>query len=482
MSERRQLQLLRELEQAENSQDERRQLEILRELEPMMAAPQATAQPAMNPSEQMDQTLEDARRRGAEILENTPKETVALFAARELINNALGLPRAAGTVVADSAAGVQTLAQGAGDAIAGRETTMGEDFAANRATQREQFPASALRALPRLDTEDVAAAGLTARDVLTGEAQDGIAPTFDQHRSELVEKLIQAREAEPKAVAAGQALGDVATIMTIRTPIARARRNRRIADMRDEMTEGAPPLPTVPRFSEAFRQEVDAAVNSTLAQKLKSAGIKVTEAGLEGALLAAANDDDPVTAAAMTAGGQLMGSAFLEIGSDLFGPKGKHLPRFVGAVAGLTVLTQMFKSATPGDRDRILESVEFAADKVTAAIALGALAGLSGAGRINASDFANRWPAFSDALTTVPRGTIQSFLRSAAEVEGESLESAVIWDMVENPDEYSDTAFRRMQRAFDSDGEISVGEVIDDLRIDPDFRARLSFFTGPQQE
>lgn len=388
------------------------------------------------------------------------------FALRQFIDNLLDSPRATGTLLADAVAGVRTAAGTVPRAVTGQPLEFGPRFQEAREDERSRFPASALRGAPIPDTFDVQAAGQALFDGGDGTLSE----RFVQRKDELVEADLQAREQNPLAATAGGMLGDAATLLAGRVPLARAARSRRFASRADRAAdEVADVATTPPRGLEAIRLTADDIVQSKLVRRLRRGGLRIGEATLEGAVIGALNDDDPLTSAAMAAGAQTAGSTLLSITDGLLTKGGRNL---VYGIAGTIAFIQLFKSATPGGRDRILESTESGFNKVAATLALGGLAGASGMGRVGGK-LSDRLPGFADSITSLPRGSVLSLLSEIGEGDADSqLVEDVLMRLAEDPEYFGPAAARRIERALYSDS-ISVTETINDLRANREFRRRL---------
>jgi hypothetical protein len=142
-------------------------------------------------------------------------------------------------------------------------------------------------------------------------------------------------------------------------------------------------------------------------------------------------------AAALAAGGQVAGSLFLEGGRGLLagGPlkAGVKVSLAAGSIAGMW---QLVKSASPGGRDRILESIEHGYDSVALSIMLGAVASVSGAPRYRDTKLAEELPRIVDGLASVPRGVTLSLLTDFANADVTEQErfERVVSSLARDPD------------------------------------------------
>ena len=423
------------------------------------------------------------------------------FAFRNFVDNILNVPNAAGELVggalAGSAAGLQTTNQAIDRLLSGEPTNFVESFRENNAAQRRLEPAATLIGGADTPTSfDLEAAARTAptaiREVLgnvtlgndAGSIQTAIQlarsrqeqgltqrpdfsrvqDEFSENREQALERTLELGESNPLAASTGEVAGDVATLVAGRAPIARAVRNRRLS---------SPSRPSTP-IEPGTKQLLDDIVNSRVIKGLKSGGVKVGEAGLEGAVLAALNDEDPLNSSALAAGSQAAGSLFIQGTEGVFGRGGRNLALTAATTMGFI---QLFKTVTPGGRDRILESSESAFDKIAALIALGGLASITGFGR-SGERLSNQVPIFADAITSIPRGSVLSVLSDLGDDTDGNIE-AVLSKLIEDPDFFGPTASRRLSRALTNE-KVSIAKTIDSLMADRSFRRKLeSLSTNP---
>ena len=422
---------------------------------------------AMQPNMAVD--LSRGRMTQDQIASNTPGPLATGIESgmRRFTDNFLNIIPAAGEMLATGAGAVRTLPGSAARLVTGEDQDFMERLRANAEEERGRFPANMMIAGPSATSNDLEAAAQTAKDVITGNADIPVPDLFEARRGELVDQQIAARGENPASANLGDMAGDAVTLATMRAPAVRGSRNARVA-------AAAAPVKAAP-LSPGVRKQIDQVVNSGIVSGLRRGGLKITEAGLDGALLAAMNDDDPLTNAALAAGAQTIGSGALTAGKGILGGKGRN---FVIALGATTGLIQMFKEATPGNRDRILESGESATRKILASLALGAVAGMVGSGRVR-GDMANNMPVIADAITAIPRGAVISLLSDIATEEeaGERTVETVIGKMAADPDYFGPAAKRRIERAWRSE-KLSVREEIDKLKTDRRFRRRLDALTN----
>ncbi len=115
---------------------------------------------------------------------------------------------------------------------------------------------------------------------------------------------------------------------------------------------------------------------------------------------------------------------------------GPTATRFSIAALSTAGLWQMIKTASPGGRDRILESIETGYDKVTWALILGSLGAFVG-GRGRDSRLAEDIPNLVEAFTTIPRaGALQWLSRMVDAPEEEQAEFEQLLDRLQTDPEY----------------------------------------------
>lgn len=403
--------------------------------------------------------------------------SVPRFAARQLAENALAIPRATGNLIADASALLSTSAETIPRAIAGEDIAFMERLAGARISERDSFPASALINAPIPDTFDVQAGAGTAFDVVTGQS-DNVSETFFKRRNNALASEILAREDAPLAAGLGDFFGDAATLALGRKPVAAAKRNRRftqrLAEMKKPTPQRAPLSESLP-FTEAAKRTIDNITNTKISKAFRQAGLRVAETGVEGAVLAALNDDDPLTHGGLAAGAQAIGAGVLSASEGLLGKGGRNLAI---AAMGTTAVIQAFKSATPGGQDRILESTESAFNKLAAVMALGAVSGIAGLGKQQAGELADLWPTFADSLTSMPRGFALSLIRETFQDENDRLD-LVANALSEDPNFFGSTARRRLERAWTlarkkEDASIINDEIEKLFNTDRAFRRNLN--------
>lgn len=340
--------------------------------------------------------------------ESSAGEAFYVSGFNQLVNNILAAPSATGDLLAGAAAAVE----GAGAKIAGGEF----DFDRRYAEQQQKFPASAIRAIPRPTSQEARAALSSAPALVPGGESPGDA--YRRNLGAIEADEAQLREAHPIASGAGEISGDIATLITGRAPIANLvrRAEQRLVPRAPDMFFAEVPGALEP----GVRRTVDRALKSDASRRLARGAGRSVETGLEAAILEVVKgeDSDPLEAAAFAAGGQVVGSALLEGGRGLLsgGPL-KAGAKISIAAASIAGMWQLGKSATPGGRDRILESIETGYSKVTYGLMLGAAAAMTGAGRGRGGQLAEDLPQVVDAIAAVPRGLSLSVITDIAKMD-----------------------------------------------------------------
>lgn len=387
--------------------------------------------------------------------------------SRTLINNVLATPRAAGDMLAAGAAGIE----GGVSKLFGGEFNFGERFA----EQQGKFPASALRAVPAPKIEDIGAATRALPALMPGGESFGDA--FQANRAETSAEMGTMHAEHPFAIAAGGLAGDAATLATGRLPLAKG-----INKLESKLTAKAPELffgstkamdPGVGRL--ATRVITSPAMKSVA----RGAGRSV-EAGFEAATLDLLKGDDPLETAAYAAGGQMAGSFLLHAGKGLLSGG----PLKAGAKLGLAAfsagsIVQMLKSATPGGKDFILQSLETGYDKVTYGLVLGAVAGLAGGGRLRGGKLAEDLPKLTDAIATIPRGAMISLIEGfvdAPEPQQQQMETILV-KLAEDPEYFGEGSTNRLSLAIENG---TFAKELEVMQQEDDFQKKLFAIKPPE--
>lgn len=308
----------------------------------------------------------------------------------------------------------------------------------------------------RMPTGQEAVAGLQA-------AVPGPQGSIPDRFSAAMQRGQQAVEQNPGISGAGEVAGDVATLLTGRAPFAKSLARPSTATRAQTMEPGV-------------RRAFERVLRSQPMQKLFRGAGRAAETGAEAAILQSLNQGDPLEAALFASAGQMAGSGALELSKGLLsGGVGKAgLKLGVAAFAAGSIL-QLLKEVTPGGRNFLLESVETGYEKVALTLALGAAAGLVGAGRVRGTQFAEDFPKLADALSAVPRGTVLSLVNGALRDETGSTESAME-KLARNPEVFNSSQRRQLERGLNRGDFTSVVERL--ASEDPQFEAILDAPSG----
>lgn len=290
--------------------------------------------------------------------------------------------------------------------------------------------------------------------------------TFAQKRDDILEGYLDRRAAHPIGAGAGDVLGDIATVVSGRAPVVSARRTARLTK--------APVKPQKidPGFRRWSKRKVD-----NIQAWLKDSGLKMAETGLEGATLAALQDEDPLAGAAFGAGSQAVGNIAQGVWDDIPGKR----PTIKLAVGGIAAgaLWQVWKAMTPGGRDRILESEESGYQKMAALVAVGAMTRMAGFSRPTTRQL-DDLGAVVDSWHTMRRSAVMSLFSEMENDDSGDLDR-VLTQMGQDPTFFSPTAQRRISRAATSE-DISLGATVESLmEADRKFRRKLMSLREDQQ-
>ena len=291
---------------------------------------------------------------------------------------------------------------------------------------------------------------------------------FADARDEILEGVLQRREAHPIGAGAGDVMADVMTVVTGRTPIVTAKRNARLGKMKQ-------PQAPVKEMDPGFRKWADQKINQ-YKDWFKTSGYEIAETGVEGAVLAALQDEDPLMGAAFGAGTQSVSNLSQHIWEEIPDLGMKPGLTRTGTKAGITAfgiasLVQVFKELTPGGRDRILESEESGYRKAAVAMAVGAMTQAAGFGRPSKTQL-DDLGLLVDTWHSARRASVMSLV---SEMENDdSGDVARVWtQMAQDPSYFDTTANRRLTRAFEDD-EISMTGAIESLmEADRKFRRKV---------
>lgn len=268
--------------------------------------------------------------------------------------------------------------------------------------EMQPIPQGGLLGLPT-GREALASLDVGAQSLLSGNF-DGMGERVAQE----VTRRNQVQTDRPIAAFGGDVLADASTLMAGRAPFL-PKGARQSTDI------------VAPILNKQFRE----VFNSKAAKTLSKVAGRAIEGGLEGAALSIVQGGDPIETAAMGGASQLAGMAGLKISqidglTDLLrGNIYKGGKRLAATAVAVGSLIQVLKSSTPGGKDFILESIETGFDKIPLAIVVGALSGMTGAGRVKGKlpvlKDSQLPAALTDAMTTIPRAGTITLLRQLTE-------------------------------------------------------------------
>ena len=283
----------------------------------------------------------------------------------------------------------------------------------------------------------------------------------------------EGQEQNPNAAMAGNLTGDAAMLLGVRNPFAADRAINQVAHRRNlEAAQllakrGAQDIARDPTLKRAVSNVFS---NGTGVQKLLNTTGRAAEAGLEGAVVALLNEGDPMEVAAYSAGGQLVGSAFLGGVSKLLSGGPTAIGLKVGTTAfAMGSLFQLVKESAPGGQDSLISSIESGFPKVMLGIALGGVSALSGAGRVSGGFPVTAIPKIADAITSIPRAVVISSLNEM--LKDQSAE-VVINKMVSDPEYFTAAESRRIYRAMTTES-LSISDTIKSLSENNKFNEKL---------
>lgn len=396
------------------------------------------------------------------------------------VNAIASTPAALGELAAQGVAATGGGINAARDSIVNKISGVPADFIDNFLNRREELlntqPLSGLQNLPRppADLGENIRAFNQATSVdfenLFPDDAPSAADRFSQAQDDEALRTEQARELFPKMFGAGEVAADVGSVLTARAPLARARapgqaakRLAVIEDAKKTLAELPPGVNT--KVNDVFTETVLPFFKDTSA-RAKSGVLKAGETGLEGALLAALNENDLESSFGLAAGAQGAGSLSLFLVE-------KPSKRLLPAVGLAWVASEMMKAAGPGSQD-FFESKDFAIQKLVAVMGAGAVSAMAGAGRFRGPT-AERFPAFMDSLTAVPRGAVVSLLSdlTKAQESGDPSVMQVMERFATSPSTFNENQQNALMRAMRSGKEGAFTREVQRLMDNEDFVRRL---------
>ncbi len=269
----------------------------------------------------------------------------------------------------------------------------------------------------------------------------------------------QISQDNPIASGAGGLLGDAATLMAGRAPLVRPQgafgpmgqplgaATARGGGVFDDLADTAVNKLVSNTKTPGARMALDNVVKSDVVKRLARGAGRSLETGLEGAALAILQDQDPVQAAALSAGAQLGASGSLELARSVLGgsPSKATLKLTAAGVTG-AALIQTLKSATPGGPDSILDAAESSFNKLAFSIAAGAVLGSMGR-RASGQNL----PLVSEALATVPRGAMVSLIKDISDKDPATadLTERAVLQLSRDPTAFSEKTQRTLLKALE---------------------------------
>ena len=395
---------------------------------------------------------------------STQRPTSAIIGdnlARTFANNVMALPSATGDLLAGAAGLAKTAV----------ETPFADGgflqrLQANTQSQQQQFPANLLRAIPRPTVEGITSTLRAAPALMPG----GESPKDAYNRAMTATTDAQALEQQqrPGATMVGDIGGDVLTLAVGRQPFAKGlvENARGIPSITNKVTRDAletiareqPEL--VPQIAEIigssrlaapgaqrmYRRMVESGPVSSIIRGLG----KGAEASLEGAVMAAIHENDPIVNAGLAGGGQLA----LSLSGTLLGVP-TSMKQLALKAGGLFALFRVGQEFLPGDNSTYT-ATDSAFNKIAMALTLGATSQVLG-GRFRGSEvvgrkFAEDMPRLADIINTIPRGALISLINRVQEEEanGESMTLNALDVLSRNPSLFPQHLRNRLERSLNN--------------------------------
>lgn len=257
---------------------------------------------------------------------------------------------------------------------------------------------------------------------------DGDFGNFSERFKAEQQRRAGVEEARPIAASVGDVGADIATILTGRLPLVKGPGglfDDAINAKIDERVKTLKKLAKSTGKKTGFKATERRILNSEVFRDLSRAVGRGAESGLEGFSLAVLQQGDPIQTAALASGTQIASSLGLTAAEGAATAPAKALGlkptglqgRALGLVASAGMfagMLQIFKEATPGGRDRILESEETGYAKVAGALLLGLTAAAIGGKRSKEKGVLATLPKFADAMAAIPRAAMISNLEDVA--------------------------------------------------------------------
>lgn len=316
----------------------------------------------------------------------------------------------------------------------------------------------------------------TGREILAGAgALPGLlSGDYSQQFDAAMAERDAIAEQNPIATLAGQLGGDAATLMLGRAPRSGpgGMFDEFIRQNIDKLSSSALKVagnatPAARTVGQSLSKEFGNRISSETFRNLAKGAGRSLETGLEGALLAVAQDGDPLETAGFAAGTQAASSLALYGVSETFqlgskaakavglGPVGKFVAGGIvsaGLAAGLMKLLQADPEAAE----------ETAYDKLALGVVLGIAA--IGGKRSKADGVLKEWPTIADGILTIPRAAmINAAQKWAEKPEDAQLVSA----LAENPNQFTPEQIQGFRKGLESD---NPDDAVNSLRPKVTFR------------
>lgn len=323
-------------------------------------------------------------------------------------------------------------------------------FAQMREQARQVFPASALIAGPRISSADLTGGAQALGGLLDPDST--IAERFRAGKQADIDFQQRLAQEHPIATGAGNIVGDAATLATGRVAM-----TGRLVEMQQmQKARQLATAATTRNLGPGARRVLERTLRGVKDSKFQRGVGRVAETGIEGAIMGALHDADPAQTALYAATAQAAGSASLGTLSAVMKSKAGVLGGLTGTALGLAGAHQLFKSASPGGRDRILESVEGGFNETVTLVGLGLAAGLAGLSRGRNSALFEDLPRVVEGTTATLRGSLLSVMTGMADElnRGVSTTGPTIEHYVADPDSFRPAWRKAIERGIQT-GDLS---------------------------